>query len=862
MIAPRRCSFFALLAFATVSGGAVSQPSTAAQQEERDRQTIRQRSAPSGIRTFKPGVWGTTRVEVVNSGEEIVEVVTGGYSDGNPLERYSRQIQVPAGASRFVRIPTRPTLAEGEDQLQWRPFLSAVDGESRQLLRASDDYMIDAERLSQPSGLVTAVIDDWNFDTNESVTTVAEFVVVFRLAAGYTRSLTQLDVDDVPSLSPGLNAVDHAVLTGNRVVDSPAAVASLRRWVQNGGRLWIPLDQVDLSTVQRVVGDVFSIVEVDRIRLTGFQLYNVQRKVPAGRARMYDEPVDFVRVLVDGVTVLHEIDGWPASFSQRLGDGIVMVTTLSDRGWYRHRHPQEFSENLELNSYFISEQALDELASQFTRRLDPPPVVPEDFERFLSARIGYNIPGRGTILSILGLFCVALVGAGVWLQRSPYGQKKNESDSAVRVKKNPAATGGRRLEKLAFIGPLLALITAAPIVVLGERAGIDVPAGASVVEIVRVGEDNTTILSTGATAVYVPRAKATDIEAHNGRLLLPKADRMGGTVREMVWTDIDAWHWANFNLKRGIQFFATHQSASLDLPVSAEATLGPNGLIGSLNCGPYVAPSDPIIASTSQHAMIVTLESDGRFTSEASDLLEPGIYIGGNLLTDQQRQRHSLFQLLLAPRTEYRYPRQPVLLVWTTSQETGLTFPDEIPETCSSLLAVPLKLKRTLPGTDVFIPSPLLPMTPVMTEHGNQTTAFDARTGQWVKTTYPTDTLLRFDVPESVLPLNLTRAEVYLRILAPGRRMTIEAGQPGSLTMLVDMDDAAGDYDYSVTDTAALQMDENGAFYMRLAISPLTEQATSDVRDIQIDRSWKMEFIRLELFGHTADEPAKGEPHQ
>ena len=818
-----------------------------------DEQTIRQRSSPAGIRSYKPDVWGTQRITIINSWNDSVEVVSGGYSGGNSLTRYSCHVHVPARAARIIRIPMQPTTSEGEQKLSWHPFLYTIENGDRILLRASDDYMIDAESLPQPSGPVTVVITDWKFDDDQSIDSSTELAVVFRLAAGYGRNLTDLDSDAVPLRTSGLEAVDHIVLASDRISESPAVLASVRSWVQKGGRLWIMLDQVELSTVKQLLGDVVDVTEVDRIRLTELQLYNRAKAAPAGRPRQFDYPVDFVRVITEKMTVIHEVNGWPASLVTDFMEGEVLLTTLSDRGWIRRRSPKEYSNDLNLNSHFIAEQALEELAVHFTRRMDPPPMISEEFEPFLSATVGYSIPSRGTILTVLGVFCVGLLGAGMQLQRNPSAR----DDQGIRAPGAADESGGQpiighRLERLAVIGPVLALVAAAPIVLLGERARSALPARASIVELVRVGDDNTSVCSTGTACVFIPELATVDIYAQNNRLLQPKRRRLEGTARQMVWTDLDNWHWEDLTLTSGLQFFATQQTATADQPIRATATFGPKGLTGRLDCGPYSDPEDVIIASTTEHALAVTLQEDGQFVSGVDDLLEEGIYIRGNLLSDEQRQRHATYQTLLAPRTEHRYPKQPLLLAWTHPGDTNLTFPEELTVSCSSLLAIPVELRRTPPDTEVFIPSPMLPYEPVSTAEGTKTTAYDARTRKWIRTSFPTATILRFDLPDSVLPLKLSRAVVHFRILAAGRTVSVAVGQPDSLTTLRSIENAVHSYKCSIEEPAALQLDENGSYYIRLTVSDLKMKQSDDVRDIQIDQSWVMDFIRLEMFGRTA----------
>ena len=57
----------------------------------------------------------------------------------------------------------------------------------------------------------------------------------------------------------------------------------------------------------------------------------------------HEEPVDFLRVVVDGADVRYTVDGWPAAVWLRAGRGQVLVTTLAARGWVRPRTTRDGS---------------------------------------------------------------------------------------------------------------------------------------------------------------------------------------------------------------------------------------------------------------------------------------------------------------------------------------------------------------------------------------------------------------------------------------------------------------------------------------------------------------------------------------
>lgn len=787
---------------------------------------VRQRITSKGLGRFERGEWAVVGVELINPRDEPAEVVAGLYFEEAPLTRFSRQVWLPARARRITWIPVQPP-EDGPEELRIHSFLSLHEGAGTPL-RAERGSSWSGETLARAEAPVTVLLGDRDPDGGESLAKSKELAIAMRLAAGYTRYVAELTADDIPALRRGLDAVDHLVLAGNRIADSPAGLATIRIWLNSGGRMWILLDRVESRTVRLLLGDAVDVTEIDRVRLNEVQLHNRVKNQASGPRRHYDDPVELVRVIAPGADVLQEVDGWPALLRQDIGRGRVLFTTLSADAWMRPRRPHEQVEALDRNSTFIALQGLDELANFFTRPLDPPPLVPEDFEPMLSEQVGYRIPRRRTVLSVLGLFWIGLLGLGFALLRRG------------------------RLERLAIVGPLIACAAAAPLAVLGSRARHAIPPTAAVAEVVHVGPSATEIHSTGTAAVFVPEPTAPDIRALRGRLLIPRRDRLEGTARQMIWTDLDEWHWSHLTMPTGLHFAATEQHTSVATPLRAVATFGPDGLYGRLETGPYAEPSDALIAAGSQHALSVQLEASGRFSAGQGDLLEPGVYLGGALLTDEQRRRHAIYQRMLQPRLEFRYPKRPMLFAWARPTAAGLTFRSEMEHSQSSLLAVPLEIQPPPPATDVFVPSPILSFESLPTADGTATTAYDPRTGQWQKTSYPTETMLRFAVPRALLPFQPTRATLNFSIRAPMRTVELATGAVENPVRLASLEGPVGSYSLPIEALDALEIDEDGGLHVRLTVSDLHLQGSPGADRAEIDRSWKMDFLRLELYGRFA----------
>ena len=95
------------------------------------------------------------------------------------------------------------------------------------------------------------------------------------------------------------------------------------------------LDRTDPRILELLLGDQFNCHVVDRVGLTTVRINKAVTEGPksAVEATDYETPVDFVRVAVQDFEVAYEVEGWPAAFWMKCGNGRLLVTTLGARGW-------------------------------------------------------------------------------------------------------------------------------------------------------------------------------------------------------------------------------------------------------------------------------------------------------------------------------------------------------------------------------------------------------------------------------------------------------------------------------------------------------------------------------------------------
>ncbi len=762
-----------------------------------------------------------------------------------------RESHIPARAVRRVSIPVL-SAADDSGRIEWHPLLYAQEQGESVLLRASDDFRIDSEILYDPGESVTLVVADTFQESTERIDRLTELAAVMRIGMGQSRATIRIDAAQFPAVAEGLGTVDHIVLGSSTIAEFPGCLASLRNWLVRGGRLWIRLDYVRPQVVHDLLGDLLQITSVDQTSLLDVQLKNVRTGQMVGERRTFDYPVDFVRVVVDGVQVLHEIDGWPASFSADVGQGRVLFTTAGDRTWVRPRTDADRPAESRRESHLIGLTAMTQLIDELTIQTEEPTWGADALRPFLSAQVGYRIPDRQVILMSLSMFCILLLAAGIWLHR----RKRHTADT----ERDRGSAGGllrdwlQRPESLAVLGPVLALTFAVPIAFLGQFSRRAVPPGIHLAEFAQVNAGGMHVHSTGLAAVYSPNGLSADFPSSRNRLLIPSRDRASGTVRRLIRTDYGTMRWDDLSVPAGLNFFSAEQTTDLSDPVSASVRFGPEGPEVRLTTGPFVNPEDPVLVTHSSHALGIdhTAGHGGQFAASAVRVLDRDTFIFGSLLSDRQSLRQTLYRRLLMPKNGPRFFRRPTLLVWMQQPHSDFEPPSDFRTTHTVLTAVPVTFEAPAPGTEVVIPSPLVEMESVRGQDGSFSPAYDRRAGEWRESSADTRTLLKFRVPDVLNPITFHRGQLEFQIRAPGRDVNISAGRREDLKPLISLTSPVGVYN-SVLDSETLLRVDDGAVFVEVHVTGVRSGKRSSA---VTDGSWKMEFIRMHLEGRTEPDTA------
>lgn len=810
----------------------------------------------STVRQHAAGRWTTLDVQASNPTDEDVEKIISVTFGGSGGRQFARRLWVPAHSERTTWLPVEvPPRGDGQStRLTYTTIIiDAADG--AEVLSRRDGDMLTTEnylRLADdpvPSGVYVDQL--WMLDAEAAEVEGDEWKRVLasaRAGLGLPEGQQDFYGSFLPPWRTTLRGLDVLVLASDRIVDDTAGLAALRAWVRDGGRLWIGLDAVQPATLTAILGDAARIDVVDRVPLDLFTIEAIDRAGEQTTKDLVDleQPVDFVRVVTDHPDVSCRIDGWPAAIWVPFGDGEILLTTLGPRGWMS---PQDATASAGL---LVTGKRL--LQGR------PVPLEPLRLTPMLEQQIGYRIPPRSLAAVILGGHCAALaLAGGAWLARG-------------------------RLGRLGWFVPAASATAAAVLAGVGAAGSTRVPATVAQAEIVRLGAQTDEALVDGTAAVYDRQSRDVAWEADQRQWLLP-LNRGGATADRLVFLDDDvATTRATSTHAGSVDLLAITGDRPLAGQVGVRARFGPNGLEGRIHDGGLGGIEDPVIVAPPRPALGVALADDGTFGAGVDDTLAADQYSRDTILTEVSRRRQDAVRRLLMNADEFTAATgqesasagwsttlplrdRPWLVFWCRPPEDRWRYPDGFALEREALAIMPLDLDRTPADTPFRIPGTFLPAR-VGTGRMGRSSAYDARSGSWVKgLTSATATMLRFQVPASVLPCRLERGRLTVRLVAPRRTFSVSAFRGGEPVVLAEVAEPTGVYDVelSAEDLGLVDGDE---IPIEIAVSPTAAEIEAAARAAdgtppaaiaQGQAAWHIDSVALSIDGRTLPHPAASE---
>ncbi len=763
--------------------------------------------------------WSTLQFDLRNLDTKGRDARVSVFYPERPDVQFTRDVWVPANASITTWITVGPAPQQkGEFGREIEAVLyERVDGAYRPVLPPGDERVRSQPvpyLKREPTTALYADVPLAEFGQTEPVTLNFDLVTLARIPRYYTglsEHVSLVPDGNLPPTQESLDAVNVFIVAGNRLAQDPPGRAALRRWVQEGGCLWVMLDRVELAVVAAILGEHSDLAIVDRVGLTTTRLYRSMEDPTSEPLQEHEQPVSFVRVIpAASDRIVASVNGWPAAFSRRLGRGKVVFTTVGAGGWSRPRGGRdEVSRFPRLRDFPVPLASVTDLADELFPTPEPNPLTSEVFRPMLAEDIGYTIVGRGTAAFILGGFVAILVGLALASQRF-------------------------RASTLAgWLGPGAAVIAALCFVALGARSRSAVPPTVGVAGIVDPIPGTGEVAISGTFAVYHPTSGPIALGTQEGAILGLDMEGLDGQMQRRLQTDTNSWHWDGLSVPAGVRTgpFRTSKKAT----VLATARFGPAGVDGILDAGLFKEPTDSIIATHAREPLAVRIEADGSFHCGSEDVLPTGQYLTGTVLTDRQQRRQTVYQQLLTePRPRYLEGRD-LLLAWTDPSELPF-IPEEGAKVVGALLlAVPLEFERSPANTQVTVPRGFIPFGRVFN---------DKSIPVKMEASFPIDMELRFQLPAAVLPLRVERATLFARVSTPSRPFSVYGTANNKPESLFRAEAPTEAIRFEIADPAHLKLDEQGGLHLHVAVGEVMAGA-------RVETPWKIESLALEIVGRT-----------
>lgn len=758
-----------------------------------------------GTGLYRPGKWGLIKVSLRNPNDRDVQLLATTYFLGNPTLQYGRRLWMPPNSRLVTWHPLRLPDLEHPDQKMFdlrSMVVSTSDGTESMASNEFGAMQFDqAFRVAADEPVTAMVTDPPRPDHPGPLWTVPqEFALTARLERGLRHNFTLLGEQLFPASEEVLDALDHLIIASNRMVADGAGIGAIRRWVANGGRLWIMADRVSPELLSALLGDEDTVTEVDRVDLTTVHLENGPSIIGTIEFnRELEQPTPLVRVVGENLEVDFLVNGWPASFWKSYGDGRILVTTLGGDGWLRVRTSSDpkTPSGTYFETVFFPSGPLSQLALDFFAPRTPPMITADVAEEELQQMIGYVIPSRRFVLGTLMAFTCLVLVAAAW-----------------------AARHGR-LEWMGWFVPGLASIAAGLLLAAGWSSRSTTTASTAIVQSVHAVPGSNAYRTSGVAGILSKESLSYEFSGIQGGWMQPEMAGLEGTTRRLVWSDLDRWSWENLAAKPGLRMAPFQTAGQVTQPIEAIGEFNERGIAGSLVLPPGLDPGDAIIAT--DHGRIgVELQSNGKFT--ANLVLGGGQYLSASVLSDEQQRRSRLMSHALAPLRGTTRPVFPALMVWTSPWEAGTSFLHGTDTVGSALVSIPLRWERPPVGTHVSVPSPFLPFREVHGPDGLRPSGlYDARHSRWVERSGAIAGWLAFAVPEELLPVEVKSANVAFKVLGPLERLELSTFVDGQRQSLKTWETPVGTLTHEIVDPQMLKLDSRGRLLLRVEVGRRTD---------------------------------------
>ncbi len=712
--------------------------------------------------------------------------------------------------------------------------LNSLGAGQRVILGPTGHPILESLRLKvDDSGIITGIIlEDNPPRTPEWYWPTKEFSMSYELMTAVNFDEVQprrmLSIFDgvIPSQMADWEALDAIVIGREGPLRDAAAMAAMSQWLADGGRAWIMVDKINKDNLNSILSDGMSCQTIDDIDLMDFD-FEINPSIPINTlARKghvdLEDPIRMRRVIQSGGTVVHTINGFPASISFEVGNGRILVTTLEAGGWLRKRIDPTKSLN-DFSNFQADPWAKGLFESFFESRDSRSPIERAEVNYPLK-HIGNPVLDRTFVLSILFGFCaLLLVACGVcWYAGS--------------------------LVRLGWIVPAMSVGATVPLWIALHQLRRDIPDTSSHLQIIEAQPGSRTIQAREWTTTYKGGADGAILAADGDAIVTWPNSVEQTDLRRLKWNDLHKWQLSSSGWPRGLWQLQSRfkvplqrldviakldrQGLSLEMPSELKYPLEDSVLLYS--------SGDPAICGRIEQAATARVPT-GHATLDQS-------WIASTLVSDEQSRRDDVYRQFPSRNLDMAYPSFPALLGWTKLWDSPFSWSDARDERGAALVVLPVKLLPVATGEEVTVPHTVIRVETPLSKENVLSSAFSNRSGLWSdETTLARTVPLRFTLPKQVCPFKATEIVIDLQLRAPQRDVRITSLAVDVTKPVADLRSPLNAIRIVSTDPAVLADAEDGSLDFIIEVSKNLSQNEDAIS------YWQIDYVRLSASGRVLE---------
>jgi len=653
----------------------------------------------------------------------------------------------------------------------------------------------------------------WRWEPTEVFSTY-ELAIASRVDAELSKDCIAFESSPFPLNPIDWKGIDNLILGEPSNLRDAGTVSVLRDYLNDGGRVWIMLDDIETSSLAGLLTSQQQLITMDTVELSKFFVDTPQSISLQDRTVEVSSPVRFKRVMQKGGAVPYSIDGWPACVIFPIGRGELMVTTLDSAGWIEPRKNQ-WSQDPFFQSDFELRRFAKGLVDKIHSKRSLPVVSLKDVN-YPTEKIGNPIVSRGFVASVLVLFCGSLVAFGLW--RGFLGE----------------------MRWAGVIAPALAMFAALPLIIAAWMQKREIPSMVSVFQLVQFSDPSGGMIRESA-AVYNAASMPMKLTSNSAGYVVPDPAIDGG-IKTITTEDFQNWSMSNIAWPTGVWKYNTAISIP-DTSMLAVAEFTPEGLSIQIPPGLPSELKDPTLCYMVGAPTLAKTIEGNRILVDGSYPAEGERWTLDSIVDSEQLRRNGIYKKLFESSDRLQAPSK-TLFGWTEVFADGGKWSTNLEKRGIALVSIPLSLVTPKAGSDVYVPYTMIDVRSA--DVGSSSPIYLEGIGHWVnQSSNKSEAFLEFVLPSQVTPMEIASVAIDFDVQAPRRTVQLSsiADKKAVPIEIANLNEPSIPYKATIDDSRILQDFQDGKLIIKIEVS--------DDREPDSSIPWRIKHLRLAVRGKT-----------